>query len=66
MEAYLILLTATPPLMLINLLYVAKKVREDYKSHRDAAPIMGALAAIGACLSLCILALSGFFTLMSV
>ena len=66
MEIYLILLVATPPLMLINLLYVAKKVREDYKERRQIFPIMGALAVTGACLSLCILALSGFFTLMSV
>ena len=60
------LLIATPPLMLINLLYVAKKLREDYKKRRDIPPIMGALAATGACLSLFILAVCGFFALMSV
>lgn len=62
----MLLLTATLPFMLINLLYVASKVLEDYKNRGDAAPIMGVLAAIGACLSLCFLALSGFFALMSV
>ena len=66
MEIYLLLLVVTPPLMLINLLYVANKVREDHKQRRGTSRVVGGLASAGACASLCMLAISAFWALMSV
>lgn len=57
---------ATLALMLVNLAYVACKVRNDHREGRRTQRLMGALALIGTGSWLLILPYIGFHALMSV
>ncbi|QAY78271.1 hypothetical protein [Sphingosinicella sp. BN140058] len=58
--------TATLVLMLVNLGYLARKVREDHREGRRAWRFVGVLALIGAGSWLLFLLWFGFHALMSV
>ena len=57
---------ASLALMLVNLAYVAQKVRDDHREGRSTRRFMGVLAFVGAGSWLLILPYFGFHALMSV